>query len=109
VERQIPSHSRADGHTVWYVAEMQPGISDDQVLLLCRTHEAILVTSDKDFGELVYRQGQAHHGVVLLRMAGASTKTKALLLGAFVTQHGERIAGAFSVPEPGRARIRTAT
>ncbi len=42
-------------------------------------------------------------------MAGASTKTKGLLLGAFVTKHGERIAGAFSVVEPGRARIRSAT
>jgi len=94
---------------VWYVADMNPGLPDTQVLSLCRRHEAILITSDKDFGEMVFRRGEAHHGIVLLRMAGASPDTKARALTSFVAAHGARIPGAFSVVEPGRWRIRKAT
>ncbi len=109
VERQIPARRRAVGHTVWYVAEMEPGIADAQVLSLCRQHEAALITGDKDFGEMVSRRGEAHHGMFLMRMSGASPETKAQILVDFIAQHGERVPGAFSVLEPGRWRVRTAT
>ena len=36
----------------------------------------MLVTADKDFGELVFRQGAVHTGVVLLRLAGLQNVTK---------------------------------
>ncbi len=32
VDYQIVDHLRQDGHEIWYVAEMEPGISDDVVL-----------------------------------------------------------------------------
>jgi len=105
----VPGQLRAGGHKVWYVAEMNPGLPDTQVLSLCRLHEAILITADKDFGEMVFRRGESHHGIVLLRMPGASPDAKARALTAFVTEHGARIPGAFSVVEPGRWRIRKAT
>jgi predicted nuclease of predicted toxin-antitoxin system len=58
VESQIVAHVRAAGHEVSYVAEMEPGISDDQVLASASEAGAVLVTNDKDFGELVFRQGR---------------------------------------------------
>lgn len=62
VDYQIVDRLRQDGHEIWYVAEMEPGISDDAVLDEANKKMAILLTSDKDFGELVFRQG-ASHGV----------------------------------------------
>lgn len=109
VERQIPTLLRERGHNVWYVAEIDPGISDTEVLSLCREQEAILVTPDKDFGELVFRKGETNYGVVLLRLAGTAPEGKARLLAAFITKHGERIRGSFSVVEAGRTRIRTSS
>jgi hypothetical protein len=47
--------------------------------------------------------------VVLLRLAGTSPETKARILASFIVDHGARVPGAFSVVEPGRWRIRTAT
>jgi predicted nuclease of predicted toxin-antitoxin system len=88
---------------------MDPGISDTQVLALCGEHEAILVTSDKDFGELVFRRAEAHHGIVLLRLAGAAPEAKARILSGFIAEHGDRVPGSFSVVEPGRTRIRAST
>ena len=55
VERQIVEQLRQNGHTVIYVAELAPSISDDQVLQQANERQAILVTVDKDFGELVFR------------------------------------------------------
>jgi len=64
---------RADGHHVAYVAEMDPGITDEAVLALANEQSALLVTADKDFGELVYRQRRLSSGVVLVRLAHAFT------------------------------------
>ena len=56
VDRQVVDRLREDGHTVSYVAEMDPGISDDDVLSLANEKEAVLLTADRDFGELIFRQ-----------------------------------------------------
>ena len=37
------------------------------------------MTADKDFGELVFRQGLVHSGVILLRLAGLPNATKATI------------------------------
>jgi predicted nuclease of predicted toxin-antitoxin system len=48
------------------------GIDDDAVLQMARKESRILVTNDKDFGDMVYRDRQRHSGVVLLRMDNES-------------------------------------
>jgi predicted nuclease of predicted toxin-antitoxin system len=65
-----------------------------------------LITADKDFGELVYRQGRAAVGVVLLRLAGLSDATKADLVSISVAEHVSDLVGAFTVIEAGTVRIR---
>ncbi len=52
VDRQIVDRLRLDGHGVLYIAEMDPGISDDEVLDIANREDALLLTSDKDFGGL---------------------------------------------------------
>ncbi|HUE24225.1 MAG TPA: DUF5615 family PIN-like protein [Bryobacteraceae bacterium] len=68
VDRQIVERLRLDGHRVAYVAEMSPGIMDETVLTESRVSESVLITADKDFGELVFRQRQASTGVLLMRL-----------------------------------------
>ncbi|MDY6864328.1 MAG: DUF5615 family PIN-like protein [Thermodesulfobacteriota bacterium] len=46
VDRQIIEQLRDDGHSVWYVAEMTPSISDDEVLKLANNESSPLITSD---------------------------------------------------------------
>ena len=58
INQQIVDRLRQDGHVVWYVVEMDPGISDDVVLDLANREGALLLTGDKDFGELVFRLGR---------------------------------------------------
>ena len=68
VDRQIVERLRLDGHEVSYVAEMAPGIMDEVVLRESRDSSSVLITADKDFGELVFRQRQASTGVLLVRL-----------------------------------------
>jgi len=106
VERQIVRRLRADGHAVSYVAELDPGLSDDDVLAEARRLHAPLITNDKDFGELVFRQRLASAGVVLLRLAGLSLASKARTVASAVREHGDELGGAFTVITPGTVRIR---
>ena len=107
VDGQIVAQLRLDGHDVLYVAEMNPGIDDDVVLERANSSGSLLLTQDKDFGELVFRQRLVHYGVVLIRLAGLSTTAKAILVSAAFAQHSVEMSQAFSVISPGRIRVRT--
>ncbi|KYF50440.1 hypothetical protein BE08_17255 [Sorangium cellulosum] len=52
----IVERLRADGVTVLQVAEIAPTVADSEVLRLAAEHDAIVLTGDKDFGELVVRE-----------------------------------------------------
>jgi predicted nuclease of predicted toxin-antitoxin system len=105
VDRQIVDRLRQDGHLIWYVAEMQPGISDDAVLDLANEEAALLLTADKDFGELVFRQRRLVHGVVLIRLAGLSPMGKAEVVASAVSEHVGELPHAFAVIARGVVRI----
>jgi predicted nuclease of predicted toxin-antitoxin system len=106
VDRQIVERLRLDGHAVLYIAEMEPSISDDIVLDRANQRDALLVTADKDFGELVFRQGRINTGVVLLRLGGLALETKAGIVSQVFREHAAAMMQAFSVISPGIVRIR---
>ena len=107
VERQIVERLRRDGHTVLYIAEMEPSIPDDVVLERANQMTALLVTADKDFGELVFRERRlSSGGVVLIRLAGLSAGRKADIVSKAFEERGSEFAHAFTVISPGRVRTR---
>lgn len=106
VDWAIVASLRADGHDVVYVAELSPSITDEAVLDLANGDERILVTADKDFGELVFRLRQVAFGVLLVRLPGLSSAGKADAVSESVREHGREMAGTFTVVSPGLVRIR---
>ncbi len=106
VDRQIVERLRRDRHHVQYVAEMEPGISDDMVLDLASREAALLLTADKDFGEMVFRQHLYTQGVVLIRLAGLSPARKAEVVASVINQHVTELPHTFAVIAPGIFRIR---
>ncbi len=106
VDRQIVDRLRLDGYDVKYVAEMEPGISDDNVLDISNREELILLTADKDFGELVYRQQKIHTGIVLIRLAGLTSERKADIITTSIRAHFKEFIHSFTVITPGITRIR---
>lgn len=106
VDRQIVEALRAAGFDVAYAAEIDPSAADDEVLGKAAAEGRVLLTTDKDFGELVYRLGKASKGVVLIRLAGLSSTLKARLVLEAVSERADELPGAFSVLSPGLLRIR---
>jgi predicted nuclease of predicted toxin-antitoxin system len=109
LDYQIVAALRRAGHQVWYVAEMAPGISDEAVLGLANRQDALLIAADKDFGELVFRQGLLTAGVIMVRLAGLSSAHKAEIVTAAVRQHESELHGSFAVVMPLSIRIRQRT
>ncbi len=107
VDRQIVDQLRIDGHDVLYIADLDPGITDNEVFDCANEKKALLVTEDKDFGEIVFREGRlSSGGVVILRLAGLSVEGKTRIVSDAFREHGSGFADRFSVISPGKIRIR---
>ena len=106
VERPIVQRLREEDHHVLYIAEIDPEAEDDVVLAHASGLNAPLVTIDKDFGELVFRQGRATAGVILVRLAGLTNQAKAEAVASTIRDHRDEIPNSFTVISPGRVRIR---
>ena len=86
--------------------EMDAGIADDLVLDHANQQNAVLLTADKDFGELVFRLKRLNLGVVLVRLAGLPPKRKAEIVARVIAEKGEELKEAFSVITANALRIR---
>jgi predicted nuclease of predicted toxin-antitoxin system len=97
---------RTRGHAVVYVAELRAGLADEMVLAEAALANAILLTEDKDFGDLVFRQRRSTCGVVLVRLHGLAGATKAQIVADFIGEHEQELPKTFAVITPGSLRIR---
>jgi predicted nuclease of predicted toxin-antitoxin system len=102
---QAVSALRQEGHDVAWVRADSPGIPDSTVLERAQREGRILMTFDKDFGELAYRSGlPASCGIILFRTSMPSpAHVASLAVSAF--QQREDWAGHFSVIEDTRIRM----
>src|SRR5262245_35689424 len=97
---------RKAGYEVAAVSEISPRADDDVILALAADETRIVLTEDKDFGELVYAKLQANCDVILIR---SSAKTRSKIpknIVTFVSTRGDELHGRFVVVQPGRIRIR---
>ena len=97
---------RNAGWKIFSVAEECPGSSDEEVAGLCSEGERILLTFDKDFGELIFRRGMsAGIGVVLFRLIPESPEEAADVALALVKSQPD-LNGTFCVVTRDRIRVR---
>lgn len=106
IGNSIVARLRRDGHEVVSVSEDCPGVEDDVILARAQNEGALVLTADKDFSELIFRQHRATQGVVLLRLTGLSEEAKAGVVAAAVAQFGDAMRENFTVIEPGVCRLR---
>ncbi|MDB6058663.1 MAG: hypothetical protein JWO95_2507 [Verrucomicrobiales bacterium] len=106
VDYPIIARLRQDGFEIVAIAEISPAVPDDFILEKARTQKLLLLTGDKDFGELVFREKLVSEGVVLVRLSGLKPETKAELVSTNFRQHANEFIGNFSVISPGMLRVR---
>ncbi len=96
---------RQEGHDVAWVRIDTPGASDQDVLRQAQSETRVLLTFDKDFGELAFRAGlPAASGVVLFRLS-ASSPAQVARVATAALQSRPDWSGHFSVIEENRIRM----
>lgn len=85
------------GHDVKFVArQFVPGLADTEVLAAAQREGRVLITDDRDFGELVYRQLRPHAGVIYLRLGTTRLRARIERLGRVLSEHAHDL-GEFIV------------
>ena len=106
VETEVVDSLRAPGHSVVHASEAASGEPDADLLEAAATQGWVLVTNDKDFGDLVFRQRRSSSGVILVRLPGRPASVKARLVAQAVVRYGEGLLGAFLVIGTRTMRLR---
>jgi len=96
---------RAAGFDVVAVAEVTPRTSDEAVIERAAREGRVLLTEDKDFGQLVYASAETSPGVVLMRFPARARQGLSAAILDLVRRRGEGLRGSFAVLQPGRVRI----
>ena len=73
---------------------------------MANTQVMLLITGDKDFGELIFRLKRTALGVILVRLVGLTAKQKAVIVSNAIREYGSEMEGCFTVIEPGSIRMR---
>lgn len=101
-------HLRQLGHDVKAIARDYPrSLEDPDVLAIARQEQRILITNDRDFGELVFRQRLPHCGVILFRLEDERIPIKTAWLDHVLANHSDRLEH-FIVITHGGVRVRHA-
>ncbi len=107
--RTLTKMLREAGHTVWDLRELGlRGIPDDQVFKQAQELEAVLLSADKGFGNLLRFPLGRHHGIVVVRFpvdAPISEMCEAIVQ-ALGNLGEEDLRGRLCVLRPGQIRIR---
>jgi predicted nuclease of predicted toxin-antitoxin system len=90
VPRLVIERLRSAGFAVNSVSETKSGMPDEEVLRIADTEDCILITEDRDFGELVIRQKLAVRGIVMLELDRLSSKAEADAVAALHTRTNSR-------------------
>ena len=97
---------RANGHDVFYVLEKRKGATDEEILTDAYNEERILITEDKDFGELVYRLRKPSNGIILIRIDVKNRHLKWEQMKKLIDQYPDRLQGSFVVIDVQKFRFR---
>ncbi|MFI5201696.1 MAG: DUF5615 family PIN-like protein [Candidatus Kapaibacterium sp.] len=106
VDRRIIERLRAEGHSVSAIVEEMQSSPDPGVLAFSLESKSLLITEDKDFGELVFHKKQAQFGTLLVRLEGVPRKKRIDLVCDLIAERGDELINAFSVLTPYSIRIR---
>jgi predicted nuclease of predicted toxin-antitoxin system len=97
---------RSSGHNVASAAEISAGAADVEWLARAESEGRLILTSDKDFGELVFRDRCNSHGVILLRLESLPIDLRLNRLKEAWGVIEANPSGRFIVVTPRRVRVK---
>jgi predicted nuclease of predicted toxin-antitoxin system len=97
---------RRNNVEVYSISEEIASIKDKSVLEIANEKKRLLITEDKDFGELVFRLKLPHHGVILIRVLGLDRQIKIQRVVTLLLEHFNHLYNNFTVITNEKMKIR---
>jgi predicted nuclease of predicted toxin-antitoxin system len=92
-------------HEVFSVYDEARGLDDESIIKKANLENYILITNDKDFGELVFRMKKPHKGVILLRLEDERSENKIAVLRRLLESYSDKLTSNFIVVTEKAVRI----
>jgi predicted nuclease of predicted toxin-antitoxin system len=90
---------------VFSVYDKARGLDDESIIEKANLENYILVTNDKDFGELVFRMRKPHKGVILLRLEDERSENKIAVLQRVLESYSDKLVNNFIIVTEKTIRI----
>ncbi|MDP2753719.1 MAG: DUF5615 family PIN-like protein [Nitrospirota bacterium] len=105
VGKKVEEWLKENGYDVKTVRSIDPKAKDTEILKIAISESRMVITMDKDFGELVFKSGKSHAGVLILRMEDANGNEKAEIIRKILHEYEDKMKNRFCVFQDGRLRI----
>jgi predicted nuclease of predicted toxin-antitoxin system len=106
---RLAAHLQALGHDVTAIGHDYPfALADREILDIATAERRVILTNDKAFGDLVFRDGLRHEGVILFRLGYVPLDDRIALLERAIGDHADRLRDVIAVTHRG-IRVRAAT
>lgn len=106
IGRSVEEWLLENGYDMKAVRDINPRMLDRDILKIAVSEHRMVITMDRDFGELVYNSGMSHSGVLLLRLEDATANEKVEILEKILVLYWDKLLNNFCVFQHGKIRIR---
>ena len=106
VGKKVENWLKENGFDVLSVRDIDSRAKDSQILRWAVDQQRMIISMDKDFGELVYNSGKHHAGVLILRLEDVDGDAKVEVIKKILAEYYDKIESHFCVFQDGRLRIR---
>lgn len=106
VSKKAEQWLQKQGYDTKNVRDINPRMLDKEILKLAVSEKRMVITMDKDFGELVYNSKLPHGGVLLLRLEEARADEKVEIIEKILEKYSDKLFNNFCVFKDGRLRVR---
>lgn len=105
VEKPVIDYLLENGHDVKWIPDYNCKMSDDELLNLAKNEERILITNDKDFGELTFLQKKSSIGIILFRIKGHISQEKVRLMELLLKRYQDKLLHHYIVISKNKIRF----
>jgi predicted nuclease of predicted toxin-antitoxin system len=106
VGKKVENWLMENGYDIKSVRNIDPRMADDEILKIAVSDDRMVMTMDKDFGELIYNSGLVHSGVLLLRLEDTKSDEKVKIVEKILSLYKEKLLNNFCVYQKAKFRIK---
>ena len=106
VGKKVEEYLLVKGYDTKTVRSIDKLMPDQEIIRLAALEKRIVITMDKDFGEIVYHSGMDHSGILLLRLEDATGSEKQQVIAKILTKYADNMKNNFCVYQNKKFRFR---